>query len=143
MRRARAAAWLSAAGLMVTVLACGGGGYSNPMQPTPSPPPSGGGGGGTPAPMSVTITITGNGVTASGSTLASGGTITWMNSDNRTHDMESDPHPQHSDCPNVGSGDLNPGQQRTTAPITTVRVCGFHDHLNPDSPSMKGTITVQ
>jgi plastocyanin len=89
------------------------------------------------------VTVTANGVTASGTTLASGGTITWVNSDNRVHDMSSDPHPQHSDCPAVTSGDLNPGQQRTVGPITSVRTCGFHDHLNPGSTTLQGRITVQ
>jgi hypothetical protein len=87
--------------------------------------------------------VTANGVTASGTTLASGGTITWVNSDNRVHDMSSDPHPQHTDCPGLNAGDLNPGQQRTVGPITTVRSCGYHDHLNPGSTTLQGRITVQ
>jgi plastocyanin len=91
----------------------------------------------------VTITISGNGLTASSTTLASGGTITWVNSDNRGHEMSSNPHPQHTDCPVLTIGDLQPGQQRTTAPITSARTCGFHDHQNPGTQSLQGQITVQ
>jgi plastocyanin len=87
--------------------------------------------------------VTGNGVSASGTTLAAGGTITWVNNDNVAHDMSSNPHPQHTDCPGLGAGEVNPGQQRTTGPITAVRTCGFHDHLNPGTQSLMGQITVQ
>jgi hypothetical protein len=57
--------------------------------------------------------------------------------------MSSDPHPQHTDCPGLNAGDLNPGQQRTVGPVTSVRACGFHDHLNPGSTTLMGRITVQ
>ena len=57
--------------------------------------------------------------------------ITWVNNDSVAHDMSSNPHPQHTDCPGMTSGDLNPGQRRTVGPVSTVRDCGFHDHLNP------------
>jgi hypothetical protein len=139
----RAAIWAGVLAVVATAMACGGGSDS----PTnPSPPPTGGGGGGgggNPPPNTITVTVTANGVTASSTTLASGGTITWVNSDNRVHDMSSDPHPQHSDCPTINAGDLNPGQQRTVGPITSVRACGFHDHLNPGSTTLQGRITVQ
>lgn len=138
------AAWTVGIGLAVTALACGGGGSSSPTTPTPptspAPPP---GGGGTPPASTVTITVTGSGVTASATTLAAGGTITWVNGDNRGHDMSSDPHPQHTDCPGLGAGDLNPGQQRTTGPITVTRTCGFHDHLNPGTQALQGSIRIQ
>lgn len=131
----------------VMAAACGGGGSSNNPS-SPSPPAGGGGGGGggggsNPPPNAITLTVTSNGVTASSTTLAVGGTITWVNSDNRVHDMSSDPHPQHSDCPGITTGDLQPGQQRTVGPVTTARSCGYHDHLNPGSTELMGRITVQ
>jgi hypothetical protein len=141
----RTVLWGIVIGVTAMAIACGGGSDS----PTsPSPPPTGGGGGGgggggNPPPNTLTLTITANGVTASGTTLAAGGTITWVNSDNRVHDMSSDPHPQHTDCPGMNAGDLNPGQQRTVGPVSTVRSCGYHDHLNPGSTELQGRITVQ
>jgi plastocyanin len=138
----RTVLWGIVIGVTAIAVACGG--SSSPTNP--SPPAGGGGGGGgggTPAPNTLTLTVTASGVTASGTTLAAGGTITWVNSDNRAHDMSSDPHPQHTDCPGMNAGDLNPGQQRTVGPVSTVRSCGYHDHLNPGSTSLQGRITVQ
>ncbi len=145
MGRLRLAVWGIAVGMAVTALACGGGGNGSPTQPTPPPPPAGGGGGGGGggSASSVTITVTAGGVSASAATLAAGGTITWVNNDTRAHDMSSDPHPQHTDCPGLGAGDLNPGQQRSTGPITVSRTCGFHDHLNPGTQALQGSIRIQ
>jgi hypothetical protein len=132
-----------AAVLATGALACGGG--STPT--TPSTPPAGGGGGGggggTPPPGSVTVTITAAGLSNANVTVAAGGTITFVNGDNRVHDMSSDPHPQHTDCPGLNFGDLNPGQQRTSAALTTAGVCQFHDHLNPGTASLMGRLTIQ
>jgi plastocyanin len=139
----RTVLWGIVIGVTAIAVACGG----SDSPTSPSPPAGGGGGGGggggTPAPNTLTLTVTANGVTASGTTLAAGGTITWVNQDNRAHDMSSDPHPQHTDCPGMNAGDLNPGQQRTVGPVSTVRSCGYHDHLNPGSTSLQGRITVQ
>jgi hypothetical protein len=91
----------------------------------------------------VTITITANGLSQSQVSVAVGGTITFVNGDNRTHDMSSDPHPQHTDCPALNFGDMNPGQTRTSPALSAARVCGVHDHLNPGTDSLMGRITVQ
>ena len=140
MKQGRLAIWVGALALVATAIACGGGGDS-PTQPSTPTPPSGGGGG-TQAPAAVTITVSSTGITTSGATVAAGGTITWVNTDNRAHDMSSDPHPQHTDCPSLNAGDLNPGQQRTVT-ASNVRTCGFHDHLNPGTQSLTGQIRVQ
>ena len=100
-------------------------------------------GGGTPAPSSVTVTITSTGVTPNDFAVAAGGTITWVNSDATVHDLSSDPHPQHTDCPPLNTGDINPGQRRTTGALPTARVCRFHDHLNPGAASLMGRVTIQ
>ena len=100
-------------------------------------------GGGTPAPSSVTVTITSNGVTPNDFAVAVGGTITWVNNDNTVHDPSSDPHPQHTDCPPLNTGDINPGQQTDDRRLPTARVCGFHDHLNPGPATSWGRVTIQ
>jgi hypothetical protein len=67
-----------------------------------------------------------------------------MNNDTRSHDMSSDPHPQHSDCPPINElGILAPGQSRTTGVLGTARTCGFHDHDQPSNAALLGTITIQ
>ena len=58
--------------------------------------------------------------------------------------MTSDPHPDHTDCPDLESGRmLTPGQSRETANLVFPRVCGFHDHDLPDVTALKGTITIR
>jgi hypothetical protein len=70
--------------------------------------------------------------------------VTFVNADTRPHDMESDPHPEHTDCPAVNQvGYLDPGQSRQSGNLTIARVCGFHDHLLADVSSLHGTITIR
>ena len=58
--------------------------------------------------------------------------------------MTSDPHPDHSNCPDLNQvGLLQPGQSRETANLVFPRVCGFHDHGLPDVTSLQGTITIR
>jgi hypothetical protein len=57
--------------------------------------------------------------------------------------MASDPHPSHTDCPEVDVGDLGPGQSGTTQNLNTLRTCGFHDHNQPDMVALQGTIRIQ
>jgi plastocyanin len=100
---------------------------------------SGGGGGST----GTTITISNNTVSPKNITVVQGTQVTFTNSDNRSHDMNSDPHPQHTDCPEINSvGFLNPGQSRQTANLNTVRTCGYHDHNQNTVESLQGTITI-
>ena len=66
-----------------------------------------------------------------------------MNSDTKSHNMNSDPHPEHTDCPALNVGTLSSGQSRTSQNLTTSRNCGIHDHDDPDNASWKATITVQ
>ena len=127
------------AALIITAvaMACGGGSSNNsPMAPTP--PPSGG----SPAPSTLTLTITSNGVTGSGE-VAVGGTVTMVNNGTSTHEMSSDPHPAHTDCPLLNFGSLQPGQQRTSQPLTSARTCGMHDHINPGTQSLTRSIVIR
>ena len=58
--------------------------------------------------------------------------------------MFSDPHPEHTDCPELDSvGFLSPGQSRQTGNLNTVRTCGFHDHELPENRNLQGTIIIQ
>jgi len=70
--------------------------------------------------------------------------VTFINSDGRTHNMTSDPHPAHNDCPNINAvGTISNGQTKLTNALTTVRTCGFHDHDDPTNAGLQGRIIIQ
>jgi plastocyanin len=116
-------------------IACGGGSSSSTTSPS---------GGCTPSAVTTTITIANNSVCPQNITIARGQQVTFVNNDSRAHEMNSDPHPEHTDCPELNQvGHLEPGQQRTSGNLNIARRCGFHDHINFELASMKGTITIQ
>lgn len=133
----------AAAVLAAVLVACGGGGGTTTTPTTPTPSPTTGGGG--PASSTATITIGSDGrVTPSSVTIAAGGRVTFVNNHNQPHDMSSDPHPEHTDCPEINQvGFLNPGQSRATGNLNTVRACGFHDHNQPSNTALIGRIVTQ
>jgi plastocyanin len=92
-----------------------------------------------------TITITTSGVVSPKElTVPPGTRVLFTNSDSRRHDMTSDPHPDHLDCPELNQvGVLNPGQSRESGNLVTVRTCGFHDHDNPNNVSLRGSIIIR
>ena len=106
-------------------------GSSNGMPP--SPPVAGS-----------TITITSSGVSPKSLLVSPGTQVTFMNSDSRNHEMTSDPHPEHTDCPALNSVDLLvPGQSKQSSNLNAVRTCGYHDHQNAENATLRGTITIQ
>jgi plastocyanin len=126
----------AAAGAMaILMVACSGGSSGSTSSPTA---PTG------PTTATTTITISNNAVSPQNITVARGSQVTFINNDTRTHDMESNPHPEHTDCPELDQvGFLNPGQRRQTGNMNTVRTCGFHDHDQDSVRSLQGTITIQ
>jgi plastocyanin len=106
-------------------------------------PSGGGGGGGTGGPVGATITITAAGVSPSTVTVSPGSRVTFVNNDSRAHDMSSDPHPAHTDCPEITAGFIQPGQMGTTQNLNRVRTCGFHDHNQDTNTTLQGTIRIQ
>jgi plastocyanin len=129
--------YLAAAGLMAAAIACGGGDNGgNPNSPTP---PSG-----SPGPSGATITITNGAVSPSSVTVAAGQSVTFVNNDSRAHDMASDPHPVHSDCPQMNAlGNIPAGATRSSNAFPSARTCGFHDHNDPENRSLQGTVVIQ
>ena len=127
---------LLASGIAI-VAACGGSSSTTPSGPS-------GGGGCTPSANANTLVIQNNTICPSTLTVARGTQITILNSDSRTHEMDSDPHPEHTDCPELNQvGFLNPGQSRQSGNLNTARKCGLHDHGSPDTTSLRATITIQ
>jgi len=124
---------------ILTAAACGG--DSDPSSgpsPTPTPPNP------TPTPGGTTFTITSTGVSPRTLTVPAGTRVTFVNNDTRVHDMASNPHPEHTDCPPLNQvGFLQPGQTGTSGNLTTVRTCGFHDHNRDTDTSLQGTIVIQ
>jgi plastocyanin len=115
--------------------ACGG--SDNPTAP------SGGGSGGGGGTVTGTFTITAAGVSPKTMTVALGTRVSFVNNDSRPHDMNSNPHPEHTDCPEINVGFISAGATGTTQNLTRARVCGFHDHNQPDVTALQGTITIQ
>jgi len=77
-------------------------------------------------------------------TVPNGSRVLFVNSDVRPHDMTSDPHPTHEDCAELNQvGFLSPGQRRESGNLVVSRRCGFHDHENPGTEALQGTITIQ
>ena len=71
-----------------------------------------------------------------------GGRVRFVNQSGAVREMSSDPHPIHTDCPQINIGPLNIGQSRETAPFPTPRGCGYHDHGDPTNPLWWGGIVV-
>jgi plastocyanin len=92
----------------------------------------------------VVVTITAAGVGPKSVTIAPGGRVTFVNNDSKDHQMYSDPHPEHTSCPEFDQvGFLGPGQSRTTGNLNTVRTCGYHDHANFENMSLRGSVVIQ
>jgi plastocyanin len=92
-----------------------------------------------------TVTISAAGVSASAVTVAVGQSVTFVNNDTRSHEIASNPHPQHGSCPSIeaGLGTLPPGASRQTHAFANAGTCGYHDHLDSSNRSLQGTITIQ
>jgi hypothetical protein len=116
----------------LTLTACDG---DNTTSLTPNPGGSTGG---------ATITITSSGLSIRNVTVVRGAQVTFVNNDSRPHDIRSDPHSSHGDCPEINQvGLIQPGNNRQTGNLTTPRVCGFHDDNDASDGSFQGTIQVQ
>jgi plastocyanin len=127
---------VAVAAVLSLALACGGGSSTSPSPPT---------GGGSPGPSGATITIGSNGAVSPATvTINSGESVTFVNNHNRPHQMSSDPHPDHTDCPPINAlGTLDIGQSRLTNALTTSRTCGFHDHLDDTNANLRGSIVIR
>lgn len=128
-QRPRGAIWTAHLVLVATLVSCG---TETPTEPLP------------PIVQGNTITITASGASPRNIQVALGQRVLFINNDNRSHNMTSDPHPEHTDCPDLNQvGFLTPGQSRETGNLVFAQVCGYHDHDSPQTTSLQGRITVK
>ena len=124
-------AWIG--GSVVMALAASACGTATPTSPGSS-------GSGTAA---ATVTITAAGAAPKQVTVKQGSRVLFINNDSVTHEMFSDPHPEHDACPEINAvGSLAPNEQRETENLNTVRTCGFHDHLRFQDSRLNGQIVI-
>jgi plastocyanin len=119
----------------IAIANCGSNGSQNPLTPdTGSPGPSG-----------ATITIRAGGVVDPKTvTISIGQSVTFINADTRSHEMDSDPHPQHTNCPSMNAvGLIQPGQSKLTNSFSGATSCGFHDHGDSANTNLQGRINIQ
>ena len=121
------------AGMAVLFTACGGSGSSTTTPSTPT------------APAAATITISSAGVVSPKTvTVPRGSQVQFINNDRVAHQVSSNPHPEHTDCPEINTvGLLNTNQSRQTGNLNTARTCRFHDHDNPLNANLQGSIVIQ
>ena len=113
-------------------LAACGGSYSNPTSP-----------GGTSGTVAATITIRANGtIEPAEVSIPVGQRVRFVNEHGGQHQPTSNPHLSHTDCPSLNLPILNGGQSANTGAFDVAKVCGFHDHINPDTIELRGTIRV-
>ena len=123
---------MTRAGIVVAAVALTAAGCNQESPGDPTDPPC------------ATITIANNAVSPNAVTVDPGCRVAFVNNDSRNHDMASDPHPEHTDCREINAvGMLQPGRSGETGNLNTVRPCGFHDHLQDQAASLKGTITIR
>lgn len=89
--------------------------------------------------VAATITYDGTSFQTSSNSVTSGSLIKVINQSDSDLDFDSDPHPVHTDNPELNVGDIPAGESKTIK-LTTKGTWGFHNHLDA---SQQGKITVE
>lgn len=90
-------------------------------------------------PAATTITYDGNAFNPSTTSVKSGEAVKIVNQSQKEIEFASDPHPTHTNNPEINTGDITPGASKTFT-AATKGTWGFHNHYDP---SKRGTITVE
>jgi plastocyanin len=119
---------------IVAVLIIGGGGYAI-FHKSPRKTNT------TTSSQNATDTITFDGTQFSPATLTvkSGAVLKVKNTSPQDLQMDSDPHPVHTDDTDLNVGLVSPGQSKTFT-VTKIGSFGYHDHLDP---SIHAKITIE
>jgi plastocyanin len=86
-----------------------------------------------------TITYNGSSFSPSTLTIKTGDTVKITNASSSPLTFNSDPHPTHTDEPELNVGAVETGQSKTFT-VTKTGSWGYHNH---NDPSQRGTIVVQ
>lgn len=92
-----------------------------------------------PAQSAATITYDSNGFSPAMTTVKSGDSVTFVNKTSEEIQVDSDPHPVHTDDTDLNVGSIAPGQSKTVV-LTKRGTFGFHNHLDPTD---QARITIQ
>jgi len=90
-------------------------------------------------PAAATITYSDSGYSPASVTVKSGEAVEIKNTSSHAMQFDSDPHPIHTNDPELNVGSVNPGESMKFT-VSKTGTFGYHNHLNP---SDKGTIIVK
>ena len=95
------------------------------------------------SPTTATVEIHSTGFDPIFVVIAPGGRVTFRNRDDVSHQVASDPHPDHTGCPELNGPPLAPGATFVaTMPGEDRTGCSFHDDQRLDQQSFRGSISV-
>ena len=90
-------------------------------------------------PAAAVVMYTSSGFSPAMTTIKSGDSVTFENKTSDEIQVDSDPHPVHTDDTDLNVGPIAPGQSKTVT-LTKKGTFGFHNHLDP---SDQAKITIQ
>jgi plastocyanin len=98
-----------------------------------------------PSPQPLKVTISATGVSPASLAEPLGTVVQFFNQDSQVHDIRSNPHPSHTDCPELNTGQIPPGNWvNVTGSVSHAgQTCGYHDETRPDDVRFQGTIMVR
>lgn len=130
--------------IVVAIILIAGGGYlavhkNKAASSTSSQTNSQGSNSGQNAVVAATITYDSSGFSPASVTVKSGDKVEIKNTSSNDVQVQSNPHPLHTDDPDLNVGVISAGQS-TTFTVTKTGSFGYHNHLDP---SQTGKITIQ
>lgn len=85
------------------------------------------------------VQITSSGFTPQNITVKAGESVTWVNEDTESHQVNSAVHPTHQVYPRLNLGVIKPAETKELS-FPDAGSYKYHDHLNP---SLTGSVTVE
>jgi plastocyanin len=85
------------------------------------------------------VTYTSSGFSPATTTVKSGDSVTFTNKTSEQIQVDSDPHPVHTDDTDLNVGPIGPGSSKTVT-LTKKGTFGIHNHLDPGDTAK---ITIQ
>ena len=90
-------------------------------------------------PAAAVVMYTSSGFSPAMTTIKSGDSVTFENKTGEGIQIDSNPHPVHTDDTDLNVGPIAPGQSKTVT-LTKKGTFGFHNHLDPGD---QAKITIQ